>query len=242
MVPTDIIMWTLGAIAGVLGAIYVALQIFVFLIEKGNVLKGCITDETKRNLKKYGIILLIVTISIFSIIGVYVLMTRPSVHIYSPDNGAVVSMEEQITGVAKNIPKGSTVWVVIRVEKRYFPQRDFKIDKDGYWTCDARFGGVNDDDRKDFDVIALVADENANSVFVEKSGFTVLPVGAKEYERITVTRETKTAFSTSTPTQQPIPTLTPVVPFITITFPVNNAADVDMWEWVNGTSQNIPNG
>jgi len=172
---------------------------------------------------------------------------KPSVTITYPKNGATVNREQQVRGTSENVPEGSTVWIVIYVVNRYYPQPDFRIDNTGSWTCNALIG-IENNYGKDFDVIALVADKNAHNELVNNGELTSLPIGAKEYDRITVTRETNTtpSISTQTPTQQPTstptpsPTPTPAIPSATIISPINT--DVGMWEWVSGTSKNIPVG
>jgi hypothetical protein len=182
------------------------------------------------------IIMLIVGLGLFLAPVVYGLTHRPSLSITSPANGAVVGMEQQIGGVATNTPEGSKVWVAIRVGDRYYPQSEPRIDNEGRWTCNARFGGV-DDGGLVFDIIALFANREAQIALTENSEFLVFPpLGTTDYVKITVTRETYTTAPKSTPS----PTASSK-PSITITAPANNAK-VDMYEWISGTSQNIPNG
>ncbi len=181
---------------------------------------------------------------------------RPTVKIISPLNGSYVNMNEQVLGISANIPKDSKVWIVLYEEKvdRYYPQ-PLPIDKDGDWTCAAQFGGENDDGEP-FVIIAVVADEAAIKLFENDGGrgLIVFPPSqgtVEEYDRITVFRKTYTT-PTPTPTIVPMPTSTPMPtiaptptpaaePVITITSPVSNA-NVTMWEWVSGTSKNIPIG
>jgi len=268
-----------------------------------------LSAKTKRVLIFIGIIALVILIGA----AIWYILHIPSLQITSPDNCATVGMKGQITGVAKNIPEGSKVWVVIRVGDRYYPQPEPRLDNTcrwtckellvnnllnrtlfqlqnkpfspiyGFngaiflytfanyyltsafynivpktlWTCDVQFGGVNDGGL-DFEVIAVFADIEAQEKFAPKEGereLTVFPPkGAKEYYRIKVIRGTDTTPSMSTPTPMPDPTPTPAPiptisptptpvaePVITITAPVSNA-NVTMWEWVSGTSKNIPVG
>jgi len=217
--------------AAIIGLITVVVSLIVVLIEKNKVFSIRVTAETKHRLKKVWKIIIPVLIVIFVLVSAYWLTRSPSLTISSLSNGDVVGMEQQVMGVAKNIPDGSKVWIVIHVGYRYYPQPEPRIDNNGRWTCDIRFGRIEDGGLA-FDIIALFADRDTQITLTENGELLVFPpLGAKEYDRITVTRETYSTASKSTSKASSV----------TIISPVNNAK-VGIWELVNGISKNIPVG
>lgn len=173
----------------------------------------------------------------------------PYVSITSPLNGTVVNINQEVTGKSANIPADSKVWVAVHAGDIYFPQPEPRIDEFGNWKCNATFGGLEHGGLS-FDIIALIADRNAQSSLTDNPEMSVFPPdGATIYQTITVSRNgiqptsTPTPIPTTTPTPMPTvtptPTLVPDKTSVAITYPTNNS-QVNISEWVSGTSQNVP--
>jgi hypothetical protein len=216
--------------------------------------------EKRRDLFFIIILISIIALGVLLLLGVYAEQrNEPRVVITNPQDGVVVGMFEQVTGTSKNVPSGSKVWVVIRVGSRYYPQPEPRVDSFGNWKCDVQFGGENDGGLA-FDVITIIANETEQFALTANSEFTVFPF--KESARMTVYRASisssaqtpstplptvkptvaPTSSTSSSSRNEPVATTpSPVQTSITITSPANNAP-VNMYEWVSGTSQNIPTG
>jgi PGF-pre-PGF domain-containing protein len=122
--------------------------------------------------------------------------TDPTVNITSPLN--TVKISDTITGTAKYIPDGQAVWIIIYPHKahKYYPQNKVDIQNEN-WELQAQFGQKNNDSEK-FDMIAVLADQNAQNEFtayLDKSnsvqkweGIQALPNVTQELDRVTVTR------------------------------------------------------
>lgn len=125
---------------------------------------------------------------------------EPEVKITDLSSGDRVNLEEVLRGTSQNIPEEQVIWIVIypREVRRYYPQ-DYpvEIQAGGDWTSSV-YIGIEADVGKTFDIIAVLADQEAQDAFndyleecqEEKSwpGLEVLPEGAVIHERITVTR------------------------------------------------------
>jgi hypothetical protein len=226
-----LIIEVLQLISYVLGFATVVLGIIRALIEKNKLQKWKIT-------RKHVFIILFLFILVAVPVVVYSLTTRPAVSITSPTDGTVVSMEQQVNGVSSHIPQDSKIWVAVRSGSIYYPQPEPMVNKAGNWTCNARFGDI-DDGGLPFVIIVLVANRDAQIELTEKNEFKVFPpLGSTIHETITVYR----AIYATSPTlsDKPSVTTTPSSQTsVTIVSPANNAY-VDRYEWVSGTSQNIP--
>lgn len=133
-------------------------------------------------------------------------VTSPGeVQITKPQNGAAgLGSRVLVTGTA-NIPENLSLWLVVspHASGLYFPQ-SFKggnpVGKGikGVWSETAAIGEENLGRREEFDIIAVVADENATQSLSKTwkdwtqartwPGLSELPRGASEKARITVTR------------------------------------------------------
>lgn len=122
--------------------------------------------------------------------------TNTKITITSPLNTAQI--RERIEGIARNIPEGQELWIVIypHIACSYYPIGKAHI-QDEKWSLPAQFG-ESKDVGTDFDVIAVLADSKAqeeiNAYFetcemtMEWPGMDKIPDSAEEYDRVTVTR------------------------------------------------------
>jgi len=143
-------------------------------------------------------------------------------------------MYEWVSGTSQNIPTERYLWIIVRVDGKYFAHEVLTINANGNWGQDTQIG-QEDESGKRFDVIAVLADNSAHTILrdwrdkqntAQKYDLTSLPTGITQYSTISVTRRNTTV---------PLPDQ----PLVTIVTPANNAP-VNMYEWVSGTSQNIP--
>ena len=157
---------------------------------------------------------------------------QPSITIATPANNAPVNMYEWISGTSQNIPADRHLWIIIRVDEKYFAHEVLTINANGRWEHDTQIGQENEGGKR-FDVMVVLANSSAHTTLrdwrdkqntAQQYDLTSLPVGVTQYSAISVTRRN---------TSDEI--------FVTITSPANNSA-VGMIEWVSGKSQNIPAG
>lgn len=127
--------------------------------------------------------------------------STPQVAITSPQNGARVEQIVFVRGKSQAIPRQSVIWVVVRIPQldRYYPQ-DVKavVNADGSWTSKT-YLGVEGDKGKPFEILAVVAGQEAQSAFsayLEKSrktqdyaGMETLPAGAEVHSQARVVRK-----------------------------------------------------
>ena len=136
------------------------------------------------------------------ILGWRLLRPSPStqVTIVYPANLSRVEQAETVRGTVQGLPEGQVVWVVVFMQEvgRYYPQnRPADLEANNRWSSLVYFGVPSDTDKK-FDILAVVADANAQNAFnayladaIDRSdwaGMEALPAGAIIYDRITVTR------------------------------------------------------
>lgn len=108
---------------------------------------------------------------------------------------------ENITGTAQNIPERCELWILVYpyATKTYYPQYGGASVQNGVWSVPI-YIGINDSIGEKFDIIAVLADNNARAEltsFLEngkiKNDWTVgmkeIPDGATVYDRITVVRK-----------------------------------------------------
>lgn len=89
----------------------------------------------------------------------------PQVEIRTPATGSRVPIEVTATGVAKNIPEGARLWLVVKVGNGYYPQIGaLTLLPSGEWSQQVLFGGPNDGG-KTFMLMAVQADSAAHQRF-----------------------------------------------------------------------------
>ena len=126
---------------------------------------------------------------------------QTNVKITYPTEGSRVDQTETVKGTSQEIPNDSVIWIVVLSKKvsRYYPQ-NYPADlqaNEGNWSSLVYIGNENDSGAE-FDIIAVVADDETQNAFyeylndaAEKSdwpGLERLPEKT-EYDRVTVTRK-----------------------------------------------------
>lgn len=121
--------------------------------------------------------------------------------IIRPVEGERVDMREMVRGSYSGIDGDGRLRLVVSVpsvESRYYPQAEAaRCMEGGRWTCPAFLGG-SEDAGLEFDIIVVVADEEAERVFKEYleeserrnawTGMAELPSGAMILDSVSVTR------------------------------------------------------
>ncbi|MGB9938340.1 hypothetical protein [Methanosarcina sp.] len=110
--------------------------------------------------------------------------------------------KENIGGIAKNIPDGYELWIIVYSpeKQQYYPYSSVTPEIN-QWVIKPVIIGFKSDDYKVFDIIAVLADKNAQNVFnnyldkaaeseenIYSQGLYLIPESAKEYDRVTLTR------------------------------------------------------
>ncbi|HEX8138348.1 MAG TPA: hypothetical protein VF544_12220 [Pyrinomonadaceae bacterium] len=121
--------------------------------------------------------------------------------IKQPLEDSKVEQTEMVRGTAQNIPNGQVLWIVVFVPKvgRYYPQNNpADIQANGDWSS-VTYLGVAADVGLKFDLIAVLADNQAQSAFKKYlidardknnyPGLANVPNGATIYDRVSVIRK-----------------------------------------------------
>jgi len=124
-----------------------------------------------------------------------------SVAIVYPANLARVDQAETVRGTVQALPAGQVIWVVVFAQEvgRYYPQnRPADVEAGGKWSSLAYIGMPADTGKK-FDILAVVANAEAQDAFgvyladardrSDWAGLEALPAGAVIHDRIAVTRK-----------------------------------------------------
>jgi hypothetical protein len=126
--------------------------------------------------------------------------TATDVKITYPSNFATVNMNDTLSGIAKNIPEGNELYILVYPHgvKKYYPQNSKMHITDDMWSVPIWFGLKNDVGEQ-FDIIAVTADKDAQAAYTsymktcDKAnnwpGLDYIPSGSKEYDKITVIRK-----------------------------------------------------
>lgn len=121
---------------------------------------------------------------------------KPDIKIIQPTEKEI-EWNVDVGGTAENIPGGYELWVLVYSEetKQYYPITKAVIKHD-QWKVTQVPVGTEDDDKKEFDIIAVLADKEGQDIFndyLNATGDTevmyIIPDGVKEYDKITVTRK-----------------------------------------------------
>ncbi len=128
-------------------------------------------------------------------------ISTTEVKITHPYDGAYVEIVEMVRGTSQKIPEEEVIWIVIfpHIVGSYYPQNDpADVQTNGEWSSLISIG-IEEDVDKEFDILAVLADKNAQYTFNAYlgeakgketwPGLQKLPEGASIYDRITVTRE-----------------------------------------------------
>lgn len=120
----------------------------------------------------------------------------PIVEIIYPKDNTLVDYQETVRGTSKNIPEGSTIWVVVLSSNRYYPQPNSAAisSNNGEWYSPAYLGEPYSTNVK-MDICAIIADSNTQQSFEiylaqpadKRKGLDQLPEGIV-YDQITVER------------------------------------------------------
>ncbi len=118
-----------------------------------------------------------------------------------PINLAQANQTEVVRGTFEGLPEGKVIWVVLFIPDvgRYYPQnRPADLEAGNKWSSLA-YLGIPSDTGKRFDILAVVADSEAQNAFNAYlaeardrnnwAGLETLPPGAVIHARITVTRK-----------------------------------------------------
>lgn len=153
-------------------------------------------------MKKFGVIIVVITI-LLSLLGGYAVFAGfpSSVNIDYPTDDQRVDIVETVRGKSENIPKDEVIWIVVYVEKisRYYPMLAPAImQRTGEWISTTTLGGAEDINDK-FIIIAVLADQTAQAGFntyntISKNneyypGMETLPAGATIVDSVTVVRK-----------------------------------------------------
>lgn len=126
--------------------------------------------------------------------------TKPDIEIIHPVEET--NWQENIGGIAKNIPDGYELWILVysQEKEQYYPYTKV-VPEDDQWVIKPLIIGFKSDYHKRFDIIAVLADIEAQKIFnnyldeaaeneenIYSQGRYLIPDGAKEYDRITLTR------------------------------------------------------
>jgi len=119
------------------------------------------------------------------------------IKIKHPLDGGLVNSQEAVRGESRNIPADYKIWVVVYSysDRVFYPHhQNAETDVKGNWGSLELNIGASTDYGKDFDVICLLADQDAQQEFMryaestESSGMETLPKGATKYHQVKVKR------------------------------------------------------
>lgn len=128
--------------------------------------------------------------------------TKPEIEIIHPVEET--HWQENIGGIARNIPDGYQLWVLVysQEKEQYYPYAKV-VPQYGEWVIPVTIGFKSDSYKK-FDILAVLADKDAQDRFnayldtveendenIYSQGIYLIPDGAKEYSRITLTRRSQ---------------------------------------------------
>jgi hypothetical protein len=130
--------------------------------------------------------------------------TATEIEITKPVDGDNVDTTQSIEGTSKDITDFQQIWIAVYIPSinRYYLQDKrslgFNNLANGEWGTRAIIGGPNDSGRE-FQLLAILADENANNIIIEYldkcnkdeewPGMENLPAGVAAYDKVTVNRK-----------------------------------------------------
>lgn len=125
---------------------------------------------------------------------------KPEIEIIQPTENKV-DWKVDVGGTADHTLGGNELWVLVYSDdkKQYYPVTKAEI-KNSEWTINQVPIGSKNDEGKEFDIIAVLADKNAQNILddhlnetgedIYSKGMYRIPDGVKEYDRITLKRDT----------------------------------------------------
>ncbi|MGZ4846791.1 MAG: hypothetical protein ACXV3D_02800 [Halobacteriota archaeon] len=135
-----------------------------------------------------------------------------TVEIDAPSNNAQVVSNTSVAGTSKQVSSAQKLWLIIYDYDvdRYYPQTGpLAIQSNGSWSGTAYLGTHNTGVGERFDIIAVLADQNAHNAFEQYQassrqansylGMTSLPTGITK-DQVTVTKTSNLNSVSSTPT------------------------------------------
>jgi hypothetical protein len=152
-----------------------------------------------------------ITVALIGLFGIFITALGPfvveklcpkpdgaiDIKIKHPPDGGLVNSQEAVTGESRNIPADHKIWVVVYSysDRVFYPHhQNAETDAKGNWGSPEGDIGASTDYGKDFDVICLLADQDAQQEFMryaestESSGMETLPKGATKYHQVKVKR------------------------------------------------------
>jgi len=164
--------------------------------DKGKTKKANSPIKRTKNIIRL-IALVILVIGLVAICVNYVQTSNEtSLSITSPADGVLVNMYEWVSGTSQSIPDGQHLWIIVRVEDRYFAHEVTTINPDGIWRHEVQIG-QKDETGQHFDLMAVLADGSAHETLQNwretwntKSQYDLqsLPTGTTQYCTVTVIR------------------------------------------------------
>jgi hypothetical protein len=153
-----------------------------------------------------------IIVALISLLGILITVLGPSVveilwpkpdgkieiKIKNPPGGGLVDSQEAVKGESRNIPADHKIWVVVYSypDRIFYPHRqNAETDPKGDWGSLEVNIGASTDYGKDFDLICLLADQDAQQAFMryaestESHGMETLPKGATRYHQVKVKRK-----------------------------------------------------
>lgn len=115
-----------------------------------------------------------------------------------PRDGDSVSMSEDIKGDSENLPTDKMIWILIYSyqDNRYYPHTsNADAELRGHWTSRRTVIGAQGDQGRQFDIIALLVDQQARQelesylVSAERAGMARIPLGSEIHQKMTVIRK-----------------------------------------------------
>jgi len=152
-----------------------------------------------------------ITVALIGLLGIFITALGPfvveklwpkpggdiEIKIKYPLDGDLVNSQEVVRGESRNIPADHKIWVVVYSysDHIFYPHhQNAETDAKGNWGSPEDDIGASTDYGKDFDVICLLADQDAQQEFMryaestESSGMDTLPKGATKYHQVKVKR------------------------------------------------------
>ena len=153
-----------------------------------------------------------ITVALIGLLGIFITALGPfvveklwpepdgsiDIKIKHPLDSGLVNSQETVRGESRNIPADHKIWVVVYSysDRIFYPHHhNAEIEGKGNWGSLEVNIGASTDYGRDFDLICLLADQDAQQEFMryaestESHGMVSLPKGAKKYHQVRVKRK-----------------------------------------------------